>query len=43
MSLYFYYYFCINSKNARVGTGSLVIEDVKDKTTVFGNPAKSID
>ncbi len=29
-------------KNARIGAGSLVIADVKDNTTVFGNPAQVI-
>jgi acetyltransferase-like isoleucine patch superfamily enzyme len=29
-------------KNARVGAGSVVISDVKDGETVFGNPAVKI-
>jgi sugar O-acyltransferase (sialic acid O-acetyltransferase NeuD family) len=29
-------------KNARVGAGSLVIANVKDNTTVFGNPAQVV-
>ncbi len=30
-------------KGARVGAGSVVISDVKDRQTVFGNPAKPIE
>lgn len=30
------------SKNARIGAGSVVVEDVKEGTTVFGIPAKEI-
>jgi serine acetyltransferase len=29
-------------KNARVGAGSVVVENVADGITVFGNPAKKI-
>ncbi len=29
--------------NARIGAGSIVLEKVKDNTTVFGNPAKRIE
>jgi acetyltransferase-like isoleucine patch superfamily enzyme len=30
-------------KNARIGAGSVVINDVKPGETVFGNPAKPVD
>jgi acetyltransferase-like isoleucine patch superfamily enzyme len=29
--------------NAVIGTGSVVLSNVKANTTVFGNPAKKID
>jgi len=29
-------------KNARIGAGSVVIEDVKEGKTVFGNPAAEV-
>ncbi|MCP9764250.1 acetyltransferase, partial [Lacihabitans soyangensis] len=28
--------------NARIGAGSVVIEDVKEEATVFGNPAVAV-
>ena len=30
-------------KKARIGAGSVVIADVRDNETVFGNPAVKID
>lgn len=31
------------NKNAKIGAGSVVIRNVKENTTVFGNPAKKIE
>ena len=30
-------------KNARIGAGSVVVENVDDNLTVFGNPAKPVN